>query len=34
MKQKEQTNTGSKHEDSEGSEECKGRLDMCLVRGD
>ena len=33
MKQKEQNNTG-KQEDSEGSEESKGRLDRCSVRGD
>ena len=25
---------GSKHEDSEGSEESKGGLDRCSVRGD
>ena len=34
MKQKEQKNTGSKQEGSEGSEESKGGLDRCSVRGD
>ena len=32
MKQKERK--GSKQEDSEGSEESKGGLDRCSVRGD
>ena len=34
MKQKEQKNTGKQKEDSEGSEESKGGLDKCSVRGD
>ena len=35
MKQKEQKKKqGSKPEDSEGSEESKGGLDRCSVRGD
>ena len=34
MKQKEQKNTGKQTEGSEGSEESKGGLDRCLVRGD
>ena len=34
MKQKEQKKQGSKQEDSEGSEESKGGLDRCSVRGD
>ena len=35
MKQKEQKNIlGSKQVGSEGSEESKGGLDMCSVRGD
>ena len=36
MKQKEQKQKiqGSKQEDSEGSEESKGELDRCSVRGD
>ena len=34
MKQKEQNNTESNQEDSEGSEESKGGLDRCSVRGD
>ena len=33
MKQKEQKIQGSKQEDSEGSEESKGILDRCSVRG-
>ena len=35
MKEKEQKKIqGSKQEDSEGSEESKGGLDRCSVRGD
>ena len=34
MKQKERKNTGKQQEDSEGSEESKGGLDRCSVRGD
>ena len=34
MKQKRERIQGSKQEDSEGSEESKGGLDMCSVRGD
>ena len=33
MKQKEQKNTGKQTEDSEGSEESKGGLDKCSMRG-
>ena len=34
MKQKEKRKQGCKQEDSEGSEESKGGLDRCSVRGD
>ena len=34
MKQKEQKIQGRKQEGSEGSEESKGGLDKCSVRGD
>ena len=34
MKRKEQKIQGSKQEDSEGSEESKGGLNRCSVRGD
>ena len=34
MKQRSKRIQGSKQEDSEGSEESKGGLDRCSVRGD
>ena len=34
MKQKKQNNTGKQTGESEGSEESKGGLDRCSVRGD